>query len=160
MRVKHFAEFIADCLQERVGFPCLGQLGESVFDDAPHEPRRMAHIGGQFFSVTGGWRICEGKRRQRLDQASRIALADQSLRFGVGCFRIERGLRDNFDRCNRIIALKNAQAREIRNRPDGQGLESHELPLVVGVAVADWIARFGCGVLMPRGKKSDRHLGA
>jgi hypothetical protein len=66
MSVKHFAEFIADCLQGRVGFLCLGQFGEPVFDDAPHEPRRMGHIASQLFGVIRWRRIGGGERRQGL----------------------------------------------------------------------------------------------
>lgn len=143
MGVEHFAEFIANFLQGRVGFPCLGQFDKLVFDDTPHEPRRMGDIACQLLGVVCRRRIGKRERRQRLDQAGRIAIADQSFRFGVDCFRIERGLRDNFNRCFRNIALKNAQAREIRDRPDGQGLESYKLPLVMGVAVTGWITWFG-----------------
>jgi hypothetical protein len=153
MGVEHFAECMADVLQGRVGFPGLGQLGEPVFDDAPHEPRRMGHVASQLFGVIRWRRIGERERRQRLDQASRIAIADQSLCPSVACFWIERGLRDNFNRCYRIIALKNAQAREIRNRPDGQGLESYKLPLVMGVAVTGWIAWFGWGLQFDKGAR-------
>ncbi|MCI0735042.1 MAG: hypothetical protein L0Y50_02010 [Beijerinckiaceae bacterium] len=103
----------------------------------------MGHIACQLFGIIRRRRIGEGERRQRPDQAIPIAIADQSLCFGVGCFWIEGGFWNDFNRCERIIALKYPQARKIRDCPYRQGLKSYKLTLIMGIAVTCWITWFG-----------------
>jgi hypothetical protein len=151
MGVKHLAEFVADGLQRRVHRSSGSQFGEPVFDDAPHKPRGMGEIRGEFFGVIRRWWIFERKRCQCPQQRIRVAVANQALGFGVRCSWIERGVRDDFNRRDRFLAPKNPQAGEIRHRPNRQGLEPLELPFVVGVAIAGRIGGFRWGLQFDEG---------
>ena len=103
----------------------------------------MGQIACQLLRVRRRRRVGEGEWRQCRDERSGITASDQALRIHVRRLRLERGLRDDFYRIDRLVAPENAQAREIRDRPNRQRLEPFELLLVVRIAIARRIARLG-----------------
>jgi hypothetical protein len=108
MRVKHFAEFVADNLERSICRARRIEFGESIGDDASNEPRGVGQIACQLPRVVRRRWIGEGERRQRGDKPDWIAAPDQALRARVRRFRIERGLRHNFNRSYRIVPPEDA----------------------------------------------------
>jgi hypothetical protein len=100
----------------------------------------MGEIRGEFLRVARCGRIGQRVRRQGSRQ-SIAAIVDQARGLCVRRSRVERGVRDDFDRADQFVAPKNAKTGEIRHRPDRQGLEPLELSLIVSVAIAGWIGR-------------------
>jgi hypothetical protein len=153
MRVKHFAKVVADSLQGRAGRSGFGEFGQPIRDNASNEARSVGQVARQLFRIFRRRRIGESERRQGRDKPGGIAASNQTLRARVRRFWFERGLGNDFNRVYRLVAPEHAKARKIRDRPNRQRLETLELLLVVRIAIARRIARFGGRLELDKGAR-------